>query len=290
MGPIDQQFLASPAATLQPAGPAGRRQPLVDGLGRDRPTLPPQSLCHRPGHGAVGALPLARQTKGLIATQRFHPTQLRASGLGLPGQHRCHLRLLRATDRQRPGLKHPRLFGGDRREAGAQVFAVVEADAGDAEHLPIRVGAGGIKAPPQAHLQHRQLDGGVSAMGKSGTGEQLKGGELVPFPQLPPAAHGPTQLRASDPLAIELEPLAPTHQVGGPVNGVAHTRRLENRPQKGADRTLAIAAGHLHGGELAFGMTRLRQGRLQPPQGQVDAPLAEGFEQVGELDRIRKSQ
>ena len=49
---------------------------------------------------------------------------------------------------------------------------------------------------------------------------------------------------------------------------------------QGGDRALAGGASHLNGCELAFGVTQLGEGRLQPIKAEVDPAAAEGFDQI----------
>ncbi len=67
------------------------------------------------------------------------------------------------------------------------MFAVVEADVGDAEHRPVGVAGGGIEAAAQAHLQHRQINLGRGEMIHRCRREQFKRGELMLLAQGLPA-------------------------------------------------------------------------------------------------------
>ena len=47
---------------------------------------------------------------------------------------------------------HGRFLGRDRAEAGAEVLTVIEPDACQGDHRPMRVGGGGIEPPTEANL------------------------------------------------------------------------------------------------------------------------------------------
>jgi DNA recombination protein RmuC len=295
VGPIQQQGMAAEVPQLQPPWPAGRGQARLDrgrfqGKPRARPGSLPQRLGHGHRHGGVVALEGAGQPELWAPLrhggQRPHPAQFRPQPLRLRLQHPGGLRRLGRADRHDPGGEHTGLFAGDAGQVGPQVFAVVEADRTKTHHRPVGMGGGGIEPAPQPHLQHREVEVGGGEAIEGRRGQQLKGGQIVPLADRPPPGQVGPQGGRVDPVVIEADPLAPAHQVGGAIGTAAESGSPQDRLQKGGDRSLAIGAGHLHGGEATFWMAPLGQGPNQAVQAQVHPPFGEGLEQVAQVDRL----
>ena len=157
---------------------------------------------------------------------------------------------------------------------------MVQADAGQANHPAIGVEGGGIEATAQAHLQDRQLHSFGRKAIKGGGREQFKGGEVEGTSDRTPAAQVGAQLGGGDPALAQLQALTPAQQMGGAVDAVVQTRLRQDRRQERADRSLAVGARHLHGGEAPLRMAPGRQGPGQPIEAEVDAAAGKGFEQI----------
>ena len=128
-------------------------------------------------------------------------------------------------------MKDARFFCGDRLDCGAKVFAVIQANVGDAQHGPVGVAGGGIEAAAQAHLQHRQIHRGRGEMIHGHCSEQLEWCELMLPADGLPALQQRAQLVCLDPLIANGNPLAPTDQVRRAVEAGLEPRGLQDRPQ-----------------------------------------------------------
>ena len=140
--------------------------------------------------------------------------------------------------------------------------------------------AGGIEATAQAHLQDRQLHSFSGKTVKGSGREQFKGGEVEGVGNRTPAAQVGAQLGGGDPALAQLQALTPAQQMGRAVNAIGQARLRQDRRQERANRSLAVGARHLHGGEAPLRMAPSRQGPGQPIEAEVDAAAGKGFEQI----------
>ena len=283
VGSVEQQGLASPNQLLQPAGPAGRRKPLPDIGLADRPAPLHQGPQHPQGHGPVARLHGPRQPEGpTLQIQRLQPAQLGPYRRRPGVQHRGHLGALGGADGHGTRLEHAGFFGGDAGWIRPQKLGVVEPHRGKADHGPVGMAGGGIEPAPQSHLQHHQLQVCFREGQKGRGGDQLKRRELVALGDRRGGLQVAAQGWRGDRGVAQPDALGPAHQVGRGVEAGADAGGQQRLVHEGADRALAVGAGHLHGGEATLGMAQLGQGGLQAIEPQVDAAAAEGFDQVGE--------
>ena len=296
VGPVEQQGDTPEVAGFQPSGPAGGGQAgqdrgLAEGGLRPGPAPLRQGPRHRHSHGPIAALHHAWQAElrssGFGGGQGRHPAQLGPEPSGFRFEHGGDLRLLGSTERQAAGAEHPGLLPCDRGQIGAEVFAVIEADGSEAHHGAVRMGRGGVEPAPQTHFEHAEIEVGQGETIEGRGGEPFEGGELVGCGDRPPAGQVGAEGGRCDPAVVELDPLAPAHQVGGAVDAAAQACRPQDGVEEGGDRTLAVGASHLHGAEPPFRVPAGGEGPLQPCKAQVHAAAGEGLQEVIEIHRFR---
>ena len=294
VGAIKQQRHPPPTELLQATWPACCSKTGADRSSVERPAACGQGLAKPQGHGSVGRLHRTSQPAGAPLTidqhiasgvlgQGINPAQLRPTGRGLSVQHGRHHGGLGGADRCRACLQHTRLFGRDAGQIGTQKLAVIEADAGQADHTAIAVAGGGIQPTAQPHLEHHQGQSGLGKRQKCRRSDQFKGCQ----PMGPCHGSGRLELAAQscwgDRLGTKPNALGPALQVRRGIQPGPNPGRQQHPVHEGADRPLAIGAGHLNRRKAPLGMTEVGQGRLQPLKPEIDAPPAERLNQISKV-------
>ena len=230
---------------LQPSAPAGTGEAGAQRVVADRPAQWFQRLEDAAGDSSVAALEVSCQAQVPARIEGRDPAKF---GLLLQTamlEHVMNLGILRGTHHAGSRCDHRGLFRCNRRQGGAEVLTVIQADVGHGDQRTLRMGGGGIQPSTEPHLQHQQVHVALLKM-HQGSGQQLlERGQPEAVADRCLVHQQLAQIRQSDRLTIDADPFAPTHQMGGGGDAGADVGLLQSGAEKAGDRSLAVGAGHL---------------------------------------------